>query len=700
MARAINLDYLILIFKNDNDNHAGPFMNKQPRFLYQRFITQTTTLMLLIFSLAITPAYAATPSSAKSLADTLGRLPLITDVQISPDGSRIAYFQAHEGQYTLVNKSLKAGSKAKVFSMSKGEVREFFWVSNDRLVLNITVPYFSHGDDELFLLSRRMLFDVNENQLIKVFTGPKYKYTIDGIRFVSSLPNDPEHILFSYTNELYKIKISDGSREVIEKLRKSTGRWITDGNGNILLRNSYDKEQDEYIWFYRKDQQQEFQPLMVDKPPKKDQEDKDKDEDNAKTKPFDESLLGLSHDGQSMYYLAHNKDKFAAVYKAKIVANKVVQAKQLPGFEGIDAAGGTKDYYTGASNGVFYNDDYPKTDYFKLPLAQVQADLSYTFENSELDITSYDKAKKRFIAKVSGAAYGVEYYLYDTEAGTLDLLANAYPNYDKKHRGSVKRFDYSAADETKLTAYLTLPHPDKSLKKAKPPLIVLPHGGPASRDNMAFDWIRQFYAAHGFAVFQPNFRGSEGFGKVFEEAGFKQWGKKMQSDVDDGVDQLIAKGLIDKDKICIVGTSYGGYVALVGATKRPQVYKCAVSFAGISYLEDMFYFAKEQWSYGEFDYLKKSIGDRFDDKMLNKYSPVMQISDKTAPILLIHGEKDTVVPSRQSRRMYKALKKLKNHQHQFIELDNGDHWFTYGESRHVFLEKSNTFIRKHLGLTE
>lgn len=638
-------------------------------------------ITLLPLYLASAQAAATSTSIANKAAEDFGRLPLIKDLQISPDGKKVAYFQEYEGQYTLINKSLKAGSKAKVFTMERGELRSFFWASDDRLIVTVSIPYFSHGDDELFLLWRTLLFNVNNSQLIKVFKGEKYKYSVGSARFVSHLPNDPDNILMSHGSELYKVSLKDGSRDRVERVLKSTASWWPDAQGNPLLRSSYSNKYAESIWFHRANPTLEYQPLLVEK--------------EGKEIPFDHYILGLSADGQSIYYKNTNKDKFEAIYRAKVVNNRVLKPKELPGFKGLDVNSVIKDYHNDTVTATYYPDHYAKTDYFTLPLAQVQADLGYTFANARIEITSYNKARTRFVAEVSGAEYGVEYYLYDTTAGSITLLANAYPNYDKKAAGKVTHFDYEANDGIKLTSYLTTP----ASVKDKPPLIVLPHGGPASRDSMAFDWMRQFYAAEGFVVFQPNFRGSEGFGQVFEEAGHKQWGKKMQTDIDDGVAQLIKKGLVNKDKICIVGASYGGYAAMMGATTQPQTYKCAVSFAGVSLLEDMFYFAKEQWSFGSFSYWKKSIGDRFDDAQMDKYSPLMQVSEKTSPILLIHGEKDTVVPSRQSRRMYKKLKEFKELKgNQFIELDNGDHWFTYGESRKVFLEKSNAFIRQHLQL--
>ena len=274
----------------------------------------------------------------------------------------------------------------------------------------------------------------------------------------------------------------------------------------------------------------------------------------------------------------------------------------------------------------------------------------------------------------------MEYFYYDESIGNLLKIADSYPNIQKLKLGKVKHIQYKATDGLVIPAYFTTPH---IVNLTKPPLIVLPHGGPETRDTLAFDWLRQFFASEGYAVFQPNYRGSSGYGKKFAESGYGEWGKKMQQDIDDGVDKLIKDGLIDKDRICVVGASYGGYVALYSATARYKKYKCSVSFAGISNLDDMFYHAKEQYS--GFTYWEKSIGSRKNKEDLLKYSPLHLISTNTRPILLFHGDKDTIVPEFQSEKMYKALKKAKVKGIEYIEFENEDHWISHEESRISFL---------------
>ena len=175
------------------------------------------------------------------------------------------------------------------------------------------------------------------------------------------------------------------------------------------------------------------------------------------------------------------------------------------------------------------------------------------------------------------------YYLVDFRAQDRDRRRDL-SGARRAALGSIRITSFKARDGTQIPAYLTLP-PGSEGKKL--PLVVLPHGGPESRDWPQFDWWSQFLATRGYAVLQPQFRGSTGFGEAFRLAGRRQWGGLMQDDVTDGVQALISDGTADPGRVCIVGASYGGYAALAGATFTPQLYHCAASINGVSDLADM-----------------------------------------------------------------------------------------------------------------
>jgi dipeptidyl aminopeptidase/acylaminoacyl peptidase len=259
----------------------------------------------------------------------------------------------------------------------------------------------------------------------------------------------------------------------------------------------------------------------------------------------------------------------------------------------------------------------------------------------------------------------------------------------------VKFIHYAAADGTSIPAFLTLPsgRPQKNL-----PLVVLPHGGPLARDAPGFDWWSQAIASRGYVVLQPEFRGSDGFGWKHAQAGFGEWGRKMQTDLSDGVRFLAAQGLIDPKRVCIVGGSYGGYAALAGPTLDRGVYRCSVSIAGISDPKSFLRWVDHRVSGS--DPLPLRFWNRFmgvkddDDPKLAEISPLVHAADADAPILLIHGTDDTVVPIAQSEDMEDALKAA-GRPVSFVKLKSEDHWLSRSETREQMLAATVQFLEQY-----
>jgi dipeptidyl aminopeptidase/acylaminoacyl peptidase len=225
--------------------------------------------------------------------------------------------------------------------------------------------------------------------------------------------------------------------------------------------------------------------------------------------------------------------------------------------------------------------------------------------------------------------------------------------------------------------------------------VVLPHGGPHARDTPGFDWWAQALASRGYAVLQVNYRGSSGLGADFFAAGFGEFGRKMQTDLSDGVRHLVQDGLVDPKRVCIVGGSYGGYAALAGATLDRGVYRCAVSYAGVSDLRSDLKdsISKEGESAGRF-WLRYVGAKNIDDPLLDQRSPAAHAGDVDIPILLIHGRDDTIVTISQSRRMADALRKA-GKPVELIELSSEDHWLSRGETRLQMLKATVAFLEKN-----
>jgi dipeptidyl aminopeptidase/acylaminoacyl peptidase len=230
-------------------------------------------------------------------------------------------------------------------------------------------------------------------------------------------------------------------------------------------------------------------------------------------------------------------------------------------------------------------------------------------------------------------------------------------------------------------------------------VVILPHGGPESYDRIGFDWLAQAIANQGFLVIQPQFRGSIGFGLEHRLAGYGQWGKKMQDDLSDSLLSLIKKKIVNPEKVCIVGASYGGYAALAGGAFTPDLYQCVVSINGVSDINKMlgsteYYYGNDHWV---LSYWKELVarGDA-DKNSLAAISPENYAVNFTAPTLLIHSENDQVVLIKQSENMESELKREKKSV-KFVELEDDNHHLSTNTGRLRALEEIISFLNKHIG---
>lgn len=319
--------------------------------------------------------------------------------------------------------------------------------------------------------------------------------------------------------------------------------------------------------------------------------------------------------------------------------------------------------------------------------------VAAAFKGKRVAVYGRSEDGKRVLAQVDGPSSPPVYYFIDFAKATADIVGEAYPALVNAKLGEVRVIEYKARDGVAVPAYLTIP-PGSEGKNL--PLVVLPHGGPESRDDYAFDWWAQFLAVRGYAVLQPQFRGSTGFGMAWAEAGRRQWGGLMQDDVTDGVKAMIAQGIADPARVCIVGASYGGYAALAGAAFTPDLYRCAVSVNGVSSLPAMLNYQKEHSGAesNSLAYWRDHIGGSMDKNVVEK-SPVNAAAQIKVPVMLMHAANDTVVPQSQSQQMLRELEKLKKPV-TYVALAGEDHWLSQSGTRLQMLKELDKFLSEHL----
>jgi dienelactone hydrolase len=322
----------------------------------------------------------------------------------------------------------------------------------------------------------------------------------------------------------------------------------------------------------------------------------------------------------------------------------------------------------------------------------LHASLSKALPGSDVQIPSIAKDGSRALVRAGSPTDPGVWYLYHIKEKRLDLLAADKPGIDPKIMADVKAVSYSARDGTTIHGYLTLPagRDARSL-----PLIILPHGGPFGvRDRLTFNSEAQFLANRGYAVLQPNFRGSGGYGKAFERLGEGTIGRAMQDDLDDGMDWAVKQGIADPKRVCLVGSSYGGYAALWGVIRNPERYRCAASFAGVTDLNAILAYDADFMS--RFDGRKLRQKYRGDGGGFNfdTVSPAQNIDRLNRPILLAHGEKDYIVPLDQFQKMRNAAKRTSKPVEELVFPDEG-HGFSKQASETKWLDTLEAFLTRH-----
>ncbi len=313
-----------------------------------------------------------------------------------------------------------------------------------------------------------------------------------------------------------------------------------------------------------------------------------------------------------------------------------------------------------------------------------------------VDISLVDAQGDLWLLYVSGPTVPGEYAMYDRTTAHVTILSSPYPALRNAALRPMTIVHYTSRDGTALWGYLTAP------AGAGPhPLVVMPHGGPEVRDSYSYDFFVQFLASRGYSVFQPNFRGSEGSGRSFVVAGRQQWGRRMQDDITDGVQALIQTGAADASRICIVGSSYGGYAALAGVTLTPSLYRCAISIAGVSDLPRMLDWVRRTYNprIGAYDYWTTLIGNpaTMGDE-LTAVSPAHHASDVRAPLLLIHGEVNSVVPIEQSNIMNDAMHRA-GKSVQLLTYPGENHFWPSWSGRDLvsMMQKVEDFLDQNIG---
>jgi dipeptidyl aminopeptidase/acylaminoacyl peptidase len=621
-------------------------------------------ILTLFFVMACSPQQSAQNAKEIPLRDFF-KNPVARTFRISPNGKFVAAMMPYKDRMNIHVKKMDQDTWERLTDVTDRDLTTLSWKGNDHILYSR-----DFGGDENF-----HVFSVNIHTKKGGDLTPFENTRASILDLLDDISDD--HVMISMNKrdkrifDVYKLNITNGKMEMVAKNPGKYTGWVLDHNGVVRMANETDGVNN--TLYYRKDAKSPFKKVI--------------------TTNFRESLepLFFDFDNKNVYAISNlGRNTSAAILLnpetgkeiKEIYANKDYDISSLMYSKKLKKL--TTSAYTDWKTRLHFFNDYYQDIY-----QTIQKELP----DQEIQITSYNKDEDFFTVYAYSDRNQGKYYTYDAKAKKLNFLIDPTPWLDEKEMASMKPIFYETRDGLKIQGYLTIPKGMENTKKL--PLVVNPHGGPWARDYWGYNSQVQFLANRGFAVFQMNFRGSTGFGRKFWEASFKEWGRKMQDDITDGVQYLIKEEIADKDKICIYGASYGGYATLAGLTYTPDLYKCGVDYVGVSNLLTFMNTIPPYW-----EPFKKMMFEMVghpekEIEMMKAASPFFNADKIKTPLFVVQGAKDPRVAKAESDQIVEALKK-RGIDVPYLVKENEGHGFRNQENRFEFYEKMEQFISKYL----
>ncbi|HEX4294759.1 MAG TPA: S9 family peptidase [Rhizomicrobium sp.] len=629
-----------------------------------------------LIALALLPFLPASAPAAPPPVEAFGDLPHAERAWLSPDGKQLAVLRPYDGRKKVAFYDLtKTGAEPQVVGMQGAIAGSVHWKSNDTAIVVFHANIVPKGTHDPHASSRAIAVNTTKHMsTLMMYNAPYFKANYGGGSIVDMDADDPDHVYMEevdkrdieFVLDLYSVQVSTGVATMVLHGQPNTIEFYTDGYGHVIGRLDQD-------W----DNLTNHVIIHGD------------DVHTYKVKgASDFTIMGVSSSGQTVVERP-SATGTTGLYEWTAKGGFGQALFDDPNYD-LDSV--IHDERNGRIIGVTYIDDMPRTKYFDPAMQRVQTAMEKAFPGQSVTLQSWDTAGTTYVVGAEGPKNPPVLYLYTPADHHVNVIEESYPTIKSADLGEMKPYPYKARDGLDIHAYLTLP-PGKDPHNL--PTVIFPHGGPESRDMMGFDWWVHYMASRGYAVLQPNFRGSSGYGWNFVTSGDGEWEGKVQYDVQDGVKKLIADGIADPKRICIVGASYGGYMALAGATFSPDLYNCAVSFAGIADLNAMLEEGTTFQSENASIWRRRIGADKNSDR-LDSASPARFADKVNIPVLLVHSEKDATVSIKQSRIEEKALKRA-GKTVEFVTLDGDDHYLEFPASRTQLLKETDRFLAAHIG---
>jgi len=609
-------------------------------------------------------------------------LPDYTAINLSPSGKYMATLMPINDRLNLV--VLETNNRENLVVLTafkKYNVGSYFWSSDDRIVFTVDQ---TDGQEAL------SLYSVTRTKKPKITELVKASFANRGAimaTVIHTLPDDPDHIIVQYNKryvkkpDLYKMRVDkkwnksrkkNSSMKLIAKNPGDVQNWIVDHDGDVRGAVSIKGLTGKFL--YKEKNDKEFKVV-------------------SEFNILDERVTPLMFDfDNEMMFVSSNKgrDK-AAIYKFNPKTNTM--GEMIFGHDNVDVTGLITSRKQQKLLGVSYTNDYPEQVYFDEKEKAFNAALKNTFKGKIVGTSSMsDDENLRVLTVYSDTDPGT-YYLWNESKKKITPLGKRVSKVDSKVLSPMKPFEIKSRDGLTLRGYITIP---KSTDGKNIPLIINPHGGPFGvRDRWGYNPDTQFLASRGYAVVQVNFRGSGGYGRNFEQAGYGgKWGHEMQNDITDTVKHFVETGVADASRVCIYGGSYGGYATMAGLTFTPELYKCGINVVGVTDVGLLFTSMPATWEPMK-DVLKIQIGDPEDEELMKSMSPIDHVKNIKAPLFIIHGRRDVRVVMEHADLLKERLEALEK-PYEWLVKDNEGHGFRKVENRIEMYEKVEKFLETNL----
>jgi dipeptidyl aminopeptidase/acylaminoacyl peptidase len=608
-------------------------------------------------------------------AEDFGALPFMFNPKLSPDGMRVLTSAVVKEQERVVVLDLKDKTAVShsIVIPDNFDLNWYRWAGNDRVLMGIgqTAKFF--GDD--VYVTRLMMYDLATQK--PAFIG-KRSEGIEGDDVIH-VDREGRFLLLNIQETIYeypsvwRVELDTLAMKEVVKQHDNVWNWFADGTGTV--RAGIGGVGKSWWLLYRRDPSGKFEKVLKRKVTKADEST-----DIERFVPINGTDSG--------YAVANKNTGRYGLYRYDFGTDTLGEAV----FE--HAKVDMDDFSLAADGGieaVFYTDDRARIEWINPKMKVIQEDIDRALPDRINRVTSISRDGSRMVIWTGSSSDPGRYYVYQVNAGVMSIFSRPYERIVGKKLAPMESTAYRARDGLEIPAYLTLPI-DRASKAL--PLILMPHGGPFIRDSWGYDVYAQFLANRGYAVLQPNFRGSTGYGREFVEQGMGQWGRAMQDDLDDGVQWLVDQGKVDPKRICIMGASYGGYAAMWAAVRNPEIYRCAISFAGISDVNAMLKYDRKTFAAPRYfrNWRERVQGDKNFD--LNSVSPLRAVDRVRIPLLIAHGEKDDNVPMSQSQKLHEALTKA-GKPHEYVIYQGERHGFQKVGNAVDYLKRVEAFLAKY-----